>query len=234
MSKKYHPPDHTKDAFNCPHCDAYARQIWSDCFSQTEEPTLGPDATKFSLVGKSKWYKARVSICSHCDQPTIWLIGLASHPPFRDQLTKMIHPVGRAGPPVNEDLNDEIKEIYNEAADIVNRSPRAACALLRLAVQMLLKQVGVEGDINEGIKKLMEQGKLEPEIQEALDTLRVTGNHAVHPGQIDFDNAKDALALFDWINIIAEALISRRKRIRERFNNLPKKDKEKIKKRDKK
>ena len=48
-------------------------------------------------------------------------------------------------PEPNEDLSDDIKEIYNEARNIYRESPRASCALLRLAVQNLCVAVGEKG-----------------------------------------------------------------------------------------
>ncbi len=73
---------------------------------------------------------------------------------------------------------------------------------------------------------------LDPKIQQALDIVRVTGNHAVHPGEIDFDDTTDVGALFGLINIIAETLITQPKRIETMYNRLPEKDKESSKKRD--
>ncbi|MCY3681983.1 MAG: DUF4145 domain-containing protein [Gemmatimonadetes bacterium] len=124
--------------------------------------------------------------------------------------------------------------MYNEAADIANLSPRAACALLRLAIQMLLKQLGEKGDnINEDIKNLVTK-RLDPQIQQALDIVRVTGNHAVHPGEIDFNDTTDVQTLFELINVIADTLITRPKRIDAMFNRLPENDRKAIEKRDKK
>ena len=74
---------------------------------------------------------------------------------------------------------------------------------------------------------------LNPQIQQALDIVRVTGNHAVHPGEIDFNDTTDVQTLFELINAIADTLITQPKRIKAMFNRLPQKDKESIKKRDK-
>ncbi len=104
--------------------------------------------------------------------------------------------------------------MYNEAAKIVGDSPRGAAALLRLALQMLLKQLELKGEnINEDIGALVKRG-LDPRIQKALDAVRVIGNNAVHPGTISLDDDKGiALTLFDLINLIADRLISHPKEI---------------------
>lgn len=148
------------------------------------------------------------SICSHCGEPTLWLS------------EKIIYPPGQGFPPANSDLPDEMKDIYSEAGTIAQQSPRAAAALLRLAIEVLLQHLGEKGTINDGIKNLVKKG-LDPQIQQALDIVRVTGNNAVHPGQIVFDDITDVHPLFEMINIIAEALITRPKRIQGLYNNLP-------------
>ena len=71
-----------------------------------------------------------------------------------------------------------------------------ACALLRLALQELLIQLGVSGDINSAIKSLVQKG-LDSNIKDALHTVRVIGNHAVHPGNIDFDEFVETNALLN-------------------------------------
>lgn len=133
-----------------------------------------------------------VSSCSYCESSSLWLAG------------KIICPPTHTAPPPNSDLPESVHEIYEEAASIANQSPRAACALLRLAIEMLLKHLGETGTINDGIKNLVKKG-LDKKVQQALDILRVTGNNAVHPVEIDFNDYTDVQALFDLINIISDA-----------------------------
>ena len=63
--------------------------------------------------------------------------------------------------------------------------------------------------------------------------MRVTGNHAVHPREIDFDDTTDVHTLFDLVNIITEDFITRRKRVQKLYDKIPEKEK-KIKERDSK
>lgn len=60
-------------------------------------------------------------------------------------------------------------------------------------------------------------------MQQALDSVRVIGNSAVHPGTIDLnDKIEIAYALFGFINIICEVLITQPKKIKEYYeNNIP-------------
>ena len=248
MSKimsEYFPPKYGSTAFNCPHCRAYAQQTWDDCLLKANEDTAEYSAGTFRHI-KTGDNEVKVSLCSHCKELTFWLVALkilplelsaAAHMAGIDTrpklVAKIMYPTTPTSPPANDGLDDNIKKNYNEAAEIANRSPRAACALLRLAIQMLLKQLGETGDnINNDIKNLVAK-ELDPKIQQALDIVRVTGNHAVHPGEIYFDDTTDVQALFDLINLIADTLITQPKQIEAMYKRLPQKDKESIKKRDK-
>ena len=128
-------------------------------------------------------------------------------------------------------MPDTVKELYDEAASIANQSPRAASALLRLAIEKLLEHLGEKGNFNDGIKNLVKKG-LDTRVQQALDIVRVTGNHAVHAGVIDFDDTTNVQTLFELINVIADTLITQSNRIKEMYDNLPEKDLKAIEKRD--
>ena len=160
-----------------------------------------------------------ISRCSRCQNPIFWLDG------------KIIFPLMHTSPPANSDLPDDVQGIYKEAASIANLSPRAACALLRLAIEILLKHLGETSTINESIKNLVKKG-LDVRIQQALDIVRVTGNNAVHPGEIDFNDSTDVQTLFGLINLIADALITQPKQVATMYNQLPETAREGIKKRD--
>lgn len=211
---KYFPPEYQKSAFHCAHCDVYAEQLW-EFYYKTDYGYIEQDG---ELRPGSKTV-GTFSLCSHCDQLTFWISN------------KIAYPTTRMFSPPNSDLPDEVREVYEEAANIANQSPRAACALLRLAIEMLLKDLGESCSINESIGKLVKKG-LERRIQQALDIVRVTGNEAVHPGVIDFSDETDVGMLFELINVIAESLISQPKRIQNLYNNLPEKARAAIEKRD--
>ena len=92
---------------------------------------------------------------------------------------------------------------------------------------------GVGKNIDDDIKMLVSKG-LNPHIQQALDVVRVTGNNAVHPLEMNLEDDEDSvLVLFDMINLIVEERISRPKNIQNRFANLPEKARLAIEKRDK-
>ena len=111
---------------------------------------------------------------------------------------------------------------FDEARCIVDRSPRGAVALLRLALQKLCKDLGESGaNINSDIASLVAKGLL-PGVQEALDSLRVIGNNAVHPGHLDLRDDRDtATSLFGLLNFIVEQMITRPKELQAIYKTLP-------------
>jgi uncharacterized protein DUF4145 len=115
----------------------------------------------------------------------------------------------------------------------LSRSPRGEAGLLRLAIQKLcveLKQPGK--NINDDIAELVRNG-LPTGVQKALDSVRVIGNEAVHPGQIDFaDTPEIAATLFSVVNFIVEKMISEPKEIEAIYQQLPAEKREAIQKRD--
>ena len=104
-------------------------------------------------------------------------------------------------PKPNNDMPDDVKEIYIEAGKVLNISPRSSAALSRLAIEKLVTHLNAQGkDLNTKIGNLVSKG-MPIEIQQMLDSVRVIGNNAVHPGQIDIkDNEELALSLLNFIN----------------------------------
>lgn len=164
-----------------------------------------------------------ISNCTECKCPSIWLYGI------------MIYPNALPGVFPNQDLPDEIRADMEEARSIINLSPRGAAALLRLSIQKLCKHLGGKGkNINEDIGILVKNG-IDELIQQSLDIVRVIGNEAVHPGQIDLRDDRDtAIRLLQVINIIAEKCITLPKQISDLYNSLPSEKLKEIKERNKK
>ena len=131
-------------------------------------------------------------------------------------------------------MPEEIKNLYLEARDVYPISKKSSAALLRLALQLLCKDLGEEGkNINTDIANLVKKGL--PEIvQQALDTIRITGNQAVHPGELNLDENVDLVESLFWIlNFIIEETYSKKRKMNELYNKLPESSRQAIKKRDK-
>lgn len=144
----------------------------------------------------------------------------------------MVYPDRGSAPDPHPDMPDNVQADYEEAARIYTKSPRGAAALLRLAIQKLMVHLDQSGkNVNDDIAALVAAG-LPPQIQQALDIVRVTGNNAVHPGQLDANDTNVAEKLFPLVNLIVENRISLPTRIKEMFDALPGDAKSAIEKRD--
>jgi predicted nucleic-acid-binding Zn-ribbon protein len=212
MKAQYVSPALDLQAFNCPKCHVFSKQKWY--FMSGAESSDG-----FGLQIQDQRFL--ISSCEHCHFPTIW---------FGQQI---IFPLQTTAEPPNLDLPDDIMKDYEEARAISNLSPRGAAALLRLAIQKLCKHLGQPGDnINSDVKALVAKG-LPPLVQEALDSVRVIGNEAVHPGTLDLrDDRELASKLFRLVNFIANKMITEPREISEIYGSLPPDKREGIKKRD--
>lgn len=162
-----------------------------------------------------------ISSCQRCDFPTIW---------FGETI---VFPISSTAEPANIDLPEDIAQDYEEAKNISSLSPRGAAALLRLAIQKLCKHLGQSGsNINNDIKALVAAG-LPSKVQEALDSVRVIGNEAVHPGELDLrDDRETANKLFRLVNFIAQKMITEPREIDEIYGALPADKLDGIKRRD--
>lgn len=218
--QQYFPPEYASEQFHCPHCGVYAKQLWA--FINAAYSWRGASkihaVTHFDEALSISW---SISSCEHCDGKIIWLEEKMVYP----KIIKVLLP--------NEDLSEDIRKDYLEAANIFNDSPRASAALLRLSLQKLCKQLGEKGDnINTDIANLVKKG-LNPLVQKSLDSLRITGNNAVHPGEINLNEENEkVLRLFELINFIAEKMITEPKEIESFYNNLPEDAKKAVEKRD--
>lgn len=207
---KYIKPKVNKDSFTCPHCHT---------LSQMEFKRHG-----FSRDYNGSVYADYLDIarCFNCGKKIVWYNNIYIYPEIQPQEP-------------NPDMSETVLQLYNEAGLIYNKSPRAACALLRLAIDRLCNELEeTDRDINKNIGALVKRG-LSVDIQKALDIVRVVGNKAVHPGQIEFDvdNVDTANTLFQLINIIVDRMISEPKKINNLFDKLPESAKQSIEKRDK-
>jgi hypothetical protein len=205
----------------CVHCKSNAHHNWykvCTLHDYNNSKVRFEDAQKLEishLVRDSEAYFCTIkglhaAVCDSCRKVTLW-IG-----------NNIIYPkTGQAVAP-HKDMPKEVREIYKEASLIVNDSPRASAALLRLALQILCKALGESGkNIDADIASLVRKG-LPSEIQQWMDTLRVIGNEAVHPGTYDkVDNIQTAKKLFTILNLIVTHMITNKNELDELYNGLP-------------
>lgn len=203
---KYYPPEDQSKQFHCIHCGVFAKQTWGILY-------YGYGGTISSSISFCQ--------CEHCTDISYWYAG------------RMVIPAEAPVAPAHPDMPASIQSEYDEARSIFARSPRAAVALLRLAVQKLMPELGEKGEnINADIKSLVAKG-LPVQVQQAFDFCRVVGNNAVHPGEINLNDTPEmGQHLFNMINFIVEDRITRPKQIAELYAQLPEPARAAVEKRD--
>jgi hypothetical protein len=188
-------PEFEKKGFTCPNCNYNSQHDWS--------PHI------FFSPNKGSQDRIYTVECQHCHNFSIWFE------------KKMIYPEMVQVDDPNEDMPESVKIDYVEASLIVEKSPRAAAALLRLSIEKLCNHLGETGKIDTMIKNLVQKG-LPSLVQQSLDIVRVIGNEGVHAGQIDLkDDRETVYKLFKLVNFICEKMITEPKYISDNFNNLP-------------
>ncbi len=248
-----------KASFTCPHCGAIAHQTWynlrprfldndhapnipsPDILDRIEHESSIDDETKekyrihfTKLLGGKIFFDTAdyanlqnevgnlwISNCYSCKDTSVWV---------HDRL---VYPAHKSVVVPNADLPDDIKADFVEAVEILDLSPRGSAALLRLCVQKLCRHLGRGGEnLNADIAALVKDG-LDERLQRSLDIVRVIGNNAVHPGQIDLtDDKETASRLFRLVNLIADRMITQPKQVDELYDDLPPTAREQIEKRD--
>ena len=250
-------PSVSETSFNCPHCGALAKQFWfkarAKSYSDDKHPSWMDEQDRDSflsdikekeqkkrfevffdrvlsrrpfLEGKSDseysvpLYNIHISRCYNCEEIAIWLG------------EGMVWPHRGSVPRPNADIPTDALGDYEEAAEIVDKSPRGAAALLRLAIQKICIELGGKGHLNDDISMLVERG-LDKRVQQSLDVVRVVGNNAVHPGELDIrDNRSVADNLFGLVNLIVDIMISQPKHVERLYDGLPENARMAIEKRD--
>lgn len=207
MQDNYFPAKFEVKEFHCVFCNVYTHHEW------------------FTPIYLDSFHKKAENVrfckCIKCSGLSLW------------NNQNMVFPEQQPIVSMHQDLPSSIKGYYEEALAIFYKSPRGATALLRLAIQQLMSELGEKGkNINDDIKALVTKG-LPVKIQKALDYCRVVGNNAVHPGEINVDDTPEiAEALFKMINFIVDEVITKPKEIDELYNLLPEGAREAIEKRD--
>jgi hypothetical protein len=197
-------PKFGAERFACPHCGAYAHQTWyrlgmldmdrgkkpmlmgydddlPNCAKEIADEQERKRALAFVTRIKAnivtyiyidyayvnwEFVNFHVGACYSCDAFTVWVED------------KIVYPVSNSVVEPHEMMPTAVKRDFEEAGSIVNLSPRGAAALARLCIQKLMQELGENGkDINADIAALVKKG-LEVEVQQALDVVRVIGNHA--------------------------------------------------------
>lgn len=215
MAKTYVKPEKDQNKYTCPHCNTLSQM-------RCDKHHFDSDMSRTRMSELLISNELTIHRCQCCGKKILWIDDTYIYPDIVSE-------------EANPDMPNSVKQLYNEAALISNKSPRAACALLRLAVDKLCLELGeIDRDINKNIGALVKRG-LSRDVQQALDIVRVVGNKAVHPGQIafDVDDYATATMLMHLLNMIVTRMISEPNEINCLYQGLPESVKKSIENRDK-
>lgn len=196
--------DFKAKAFSCPHCGTNTKHKWYYL-------------AKGGITEKGfNYYVGFVpdlnfGLCAQCNNFTLWLN------------EKLIYPSLSLAPKPTEDMPTSVKKTFLEARKIVESSPRAASALLRLGIQKLIKHLGEKSrNLETAVSNLIEKG-LSNKFYDALLAVRILGKKAVKPGVINSkDDINTAIALFILVNMLVESTISQQRKVNQLYTSLPK------------
>src|SRR5258706_7862929 len=116
----YVAPAIESDAFNCPHCGAYSHQEWFRAVAAT-----GRSIADTVIKNQNTGYT--FSQCVRCGDYTLWYSSV------------LIFPEVASAPSPADNMPEDVKVDYLEAREISTRSPRATAAILRLAIEKLVR-----------------------------------------------------------------------------------------------
>ena len=223
---EYIQPRLGAESFSCPHCNTVAHQDWYSLFLKPENAAevcvLTPEAVdagtlrqgggqrdnrkeidqfverlkknevtyvyqKHSQSVKAKMANLHVSGCHSCNGFALWV---------GDRLVF----------PYNVDKTpDLLEKDFEEAAAILNQSPRGATALMRVCIQKLVPLLKQDGKyLNDYISSLVRKA-LEVEIQQSMEVLQVLRNDPGQPTSLETQEDKEmALRFFDSLKAILQ------------------------------
>ena len=195
-------------SMTCPHCGSaaiFTQHPVLKCFLKAGELRTYADdygrtyGTGFrSDADECEFYAPELVClwrCPNCKKLTLEING------------KISYPIG-SGIPAVDCMPQDAKEVFEEAQSIINLSPRAACAMLRICVERMVNASGAKGgNLDDKINSL----GLPATMARMAHACRLVGNDAVHNAVIDFSVGSDEAqavsgALSRFANRLAEEL----------------------------
>jgi hypothetical protein len=195
--------DFKSNTFQCPYCGVYAKHKLYD-MAKGIMSERGLDYYEGFVP------ELHLTICSKCDKFVLWLND------------KIIYPTVSVAPWPSEDMPTNIREDFLEARNVLEVSPKSACAILRLCLHRLLDHLARSGrEIDLSSIVLLRKGTPQ-KLTDALWAVKAIGPGAIPPAEISpKDDIRTAISLFELINLIVEATISRQREADQFYNMLP-------------
>jgi hypothetical protein len=242
---KYVSPTIDQLAFNCPHCDALARQFWfsvhADPLEADEKPLVATAETLKTLTFGNDEEAQR-------DRKLKWVEQMASGRPFlevhrefrsRDVQNvsisycfncnemclwvydQLIWPRREGFPEPKLHAPPNVRRESEEASQTLEASPRGAAALLRIAIEKLCKELGVSGENLKDDMAFFVREDVDARVQRVLDAAQIIESNAMRPGQIGLgEDRATAETLSGLVNLICEKMIMEPRHLQEVYTKV--------------
>jgi hypothetical protein len=214
--------------FNCPHCNALAKQFWfsvhADPLKADEKPLVASAETVKAMTFGDVDEAERDRKLQWAERMASGRAFLAVHREFRNRdvqnvsisycfncnemclwvYDQLVWPRCTGGSEPKLHALPEMRREYVKASQTLEASPRGAIALLRLAIEKLCKELGESGESPNDDVALFVREDVDARVQKVLDAVRIIEGNAGRPGG---DDQATAETLSGLVNLICEKMI---------------------------
>lgn len=205
----------------CPSCGVVTEHAWYEQVEGQVPDRASGEWVQVRLHGKQGLLKVSRCVSTACESLAVWFgtaeLSDAGVPSWDIQLA---YPAPAARVPPEEGLNQDELDLYGEAAAVAHASPRAACALVRVLLEAVLKRMLKEDGFNVSGRKLwalidsgVQNLGLSRPLQTGLTAIRERGNSTVHDpyGLTDETRANELEWLFSAVDDLVDDVHHKRK-----------------------
>lgn len=166
----------------CDGCNAYA----------LHQKTIVKNLATDQLVGIT------IVVCRQCSYSSV-IVQRASDAPA------LVYPLALVGPSPAIGMPEGVRKLFDDARAVGRQSPRAAVALMRVALEKLIPGAGT-------LYTRITSIATGAHVQRIMDLVRVIGNAALHDDEeVEFDPGPDVAAkLMELMNILIDVHLQER------------------------
>ena len=197
----------------CPSCGVVTDHLWFTELKSTKWDNALSKKVTHGLGGRQGWPRVSRCLSQSCGALAFW-IKKTSYEHLKGE-TEMVYPQTGIRIPPPEGLEPEETELYEEAAAVTATSRRAACALLRVLLEAILKRHLTAAAHSVERKSLFElidvaviHLDLSQTLKDGLTAIRKRGNASVHDpyGLTDETRVADLPWLFRAVDDLVDDL----------------------------
>ena len=245
LAENTSPPAIDQLTFNCPHCDALARQFW---FSVHADPLKADEKPLVATAETVKTLTFGINEEAQRDRKLKWAEQMASGRPFlevhrefrsRDVQNvsisycfncnemclwvydQLVWPRREGVPEPKLHAPPNVRCESEEASQTLEASPRGAAALLRIAIEKVCEELGVSGEGPTDDIAFFVREDVDARVQKVLDAAQIIESNTMRPGQIGLgEDRATAETLSGLVNLICEKMIMEPRHLQEVYTKV--------------